>query len=171
MSETIPKICPACALALLNRAEWFPNPETLQKARLAYATGIPRLLSSEFFAKAKISAITLGTTVYFRIEELYEPHTPKGLALLAHEFKHVEQYLNRKLVKFYSKYVWDYLQHSYGKNISFEAEAYTFEKAVLKQLKAEFEHNKPRTPCIEMGEPHSPNPEFVKLPTTPFVFP
>ena len=171
MSEPIPKMCPACVLAMLNRPEWFPNPETFIKVRLGPAKGISRLLSSEFFAKTKISAITLGATVYFRIEELYDPHTPKGLALLAHEIKHVEQYLDRKLVKFYSKYVWDYLQHSYGKNISFEAEAYAFEQVVLKQLKAEFAHNKPRTPCLEMGAPHSPNPEFARLPTTPFVFP
>ena len=171
MSETIPKTCPACVLEMLNRPEWFPNPETLHKVQLGRAKGIPRLLSSEFFARAKISAITLGSTVYFRIEELYDPHTPKGLALLAHEFKHVEQYLNRKLVKFYSKYLMDYLRHSYGKKITFEAEAYTFEKVVLKQLKAEFKHNEPRMPCLEMGEPHSPNPEFIKLPTEPFVFP
>ena len=56
MSETIPKTCPACVLEMLNRPEWFPNPETLQKVKLGYAKGIPRLLSSEFFARAKISA-------------------------------------------------------------------------------------------------------------------
>lgn len=169
MSEQIPKTCPACVLAMLNRPEWFPNPETLQKAHLAYATGIPRLLSSEFFAKTKIAAITLGATVYFRADGVYNPHTPVGLALLAHELKHVEQYLERKLVKFYSRYMWDYLRHSYGKKITFEAEAYAFEKVVFKQIKAEFEYNQPRLPCLEMGEPHSPNLAFIQLPTPQFI--
>ena len=168
MSTKIPERCPECVLAMLDRPEWFPDPEVLRKARLAYATGLPRLLSSERFSGGKMAAITLGVTVHFCDENLYDPHTPQGLALLAHELKHVEQYLEEKLVKFYWHYLQDYLRHRYGKKIKFEAEAYAFQKVVQKQLKAEFEFNQPRTPCLE-DEAHTPNLAFIKLATEPFV--
>ena len=167
--EKIPEKLPECAFAILSRPEWFPNPGVLRRARLAYATGLPRLLSSERFAGGKIAAITLGATIYFRMENMYEPHTPAGLALLAHELKHVEQYLSQNLVRFYWRYLQDYTRHSYGKKIKFEAEAYSFQKVVQEQLKKEFELNAPRTPCMEMGEPHSPNLAFVRLGVEPFI--
>jgi hypothetical protein len=163
MSEKIPARCPECVLALLSRPEWYPKPEVLREARLAYATGLPRLLSSEFFSGGKMAAITLGKTIYFRNEDLYNPHTIAGLSLLAHELKHVEQYLNDKLFKFYANYLRDYARHKYGKNISYEAEAYALGSAVKKQLTKEVQFNQPRKACME-DEGHTPNLAFIKLP-------
>ena len=164
----IPPHCPECVLAILDRPEWFPNPGVLRSAKLAYASGLPRLLSSQYFSGGKIAAITLGATIYFRQASLYDPHTPAGLALLAHELKHVEQYQERKLVKFYWHYLQEYLRHRYGKKIKFEAEAYAFQRLVQQQLQAEFEFNQPRKPCLE-DEAHTPNLAFIKLATEPFV--
>ena len=167
-TNNIPPQCPECVLAMLDRPEWFPDPQVLHTAKLAYASGLPRLLSSNFFSGGKIAAITLGSTIYFRQASLYDPHTPAGLALLAHELKHVEQYQEDKLVKFYWHYLQDYLRHRYGKKIKFEAEAYAFQRAVQKQLQTEFEFNQPRKPCLD-DEAHTQNLAFIKLAVEPFV--
>ena len=167
-THNIPLHCPECVMAMLDRPEWFPDPQVLHTARLAYASGLPRLLSSKFFSGGNIAAITLGSTIYFRKASLYDPHTPGGLALLAHELKHVEQFQKAKLVKFYAHYLRDYARFKYGKHIRYEAEAYGLEKAVKKQIKEEFEFNMPRKPCLE-DEAHTPNLAFIKLATEPFV--
>ena len=168
MSDRLPEKCPACVVSMLARQEWFADPEVVSRARLAKAGGIPRLLSSQKLAGRKIGAITLGSTIYFREIDQYDPHTVTGLVFLAHEIKHVEQYQREGFVRFYIRYLWDYILHGYGESISFEAEASEFERQVMEHLTREFENNSGSQPCSEMAEPHTPNERFAK--TVPLLF-
>jgi hypothetical protein len=168
MSEIVPEGIPACAVNLLARGEWFADPGILARTRMAEANRFARFLSSPLFARAKITAITLGHTIHIRDVEAYNPHTPKGLALLAHEAKHVEQYEREGLLKFCAKYVWAYVFNGYGESVPFEGEAYEFERQVKAHLEDEFDGNPGHNPCQEMAEPHTPNDAFAK--TTPEVF-
>jgi hypothetical protein len=156
---------------MLARAEWFADPGTIARTKLAKANGIARLLSSPRFAGTAIGAITLGKTIYFRDPDLYDPHTPRGLAFLAHEIKHVEQYERHKLVGFYFKYLKDYFRGGYSRGIEFEDEAYGFQPKVQEHLETEFDDNPGLEVCQEMGEPHTPNPAFVRTVPTVFHFP
>ncbi len=164
----LPEKVPPCAVNMLARREWFADPGVVSRARLGEATGLAWLLSSRFFARIEIGAITLGRTVRFRLLDNYDPHTSWGLAFLAHEIKHVEQYETDGWLKFYLKYIWAYVFHGYGESVPFEAEAYEFQRQVEAHLTAELESNAGRQPCKEMGEPHTPNDAFVE--TTPPVF-
>jgi hypothetical protein len=168
MSDKLPEKIPPCAVNLLARREWYTDPQVVGRARLSEATGLARLLSSLFFARQPIGAITLNRTIHFRMTDEYDPHTPTGLALLAHELKHVEQYEKEGLVKFYLKYLWAFIRHGYGQTVPFEAEAYELQGQVETHLTTEFEKNPGRAPCIEMTDPHTPNGAFVKA--TPPIF-
>ncbi len=162
MSNGFPESCPPCVVNMLARREWFADPEVVSRARLARAKGIPRLLSSQILARQKIGAITLGSTIYFRELDQYNPHTATGLAFLAHELKHVEQYERQGPLRFYTRYIRDYLLHGYGESVTFEAEASEFQRQVTEHLSREFENNSGRQPCKELAEPHTPNEHFVK---------
>ncbi len=162
MPKVIPKRVPDCAKRLLQRHEWFDDIEVVDRARLAKANWIARLLSSPTFAQKPVSAITLGRTIYFRQDVHFDPHSLRGLALLAHELKHVEQYEQEGLPKFYAKYLWDYAKHRYGPGIQYEAQASEFETEVKAHLDLEFQGNPGVEPCVEMVEPHTPNLTFVK---------
>ena len=142
----LPKEIPACAARLLARPEWFADPGIVHRTKLAKARGVARWLSSPRFAGTEIAAITLGHTIYFRQIEAYTPHTPCGLALLAHEIKHIEQVERHGLLSFYWRYWLDYRKHGYGEALPFEMEAYRFERLVRVQLKNEFALNAGRTP-------------------------
>jgi hypothetical protein len=122
-------------------------------------------------AGKKIGAITLRSTIYFRELDEYTPHTAPGLAFLAHELKHVEQYQIDGFVKFYIRYIWDYILHGYGEEVAFEAEASEFQRQVMEHLTREFENNPGRHPCRELAEPHTPNEQFVKTVPPVFRFP
>ena len=159
-ANLLPKEIPACAARLLARPEWFADPGIVHRTKLAKARGLARRLSSPRFAGTEIAAIALGHTIYFRQMEAYNPHAPRGLALLAHEIKHIEQVERYGLVSFYWRYWLDYRQQGYGEALPFETEAYQFERLVRMQLKKEFALNAGRTPCLEMAAPHSPNPAF-----------
>ena len=159
-ANLLPKEIPACAVRLLARPEWFADPGIVQRTKLAKARGLARRLSSPRFAGTEIAAIALGHTIYFRQMEAYNPHAPRGLALLAHEIKHIEQVERYGLVSFYWRYWLDYRRQGYGEALPFETEAYQFERLVRAQLKNEFALNAGRTPCLEMAAPHSPNPAF-----------
>ncbi|MBL6965632.1 MAG: DUF4157 domain-containing protein [Anaerolineales bacterium] len=142
----LPKEIPACAARLLARPEWFADPGIVHRTKLAKARGVARWLSSPRFAGTEIAAITLGHTIYFRQIEAYTPHTPCGLALLAHEIKHIEQVERHGLLSFYWRYWLDYRKHGYGEALPFEMEANRFERLVRVQLKNEFALNAGRTP-------------------------
>jgi hypothetical protein len=163
MSDLIPERIPDCAERLLARAEWYADPGVVSRAKLKLASGLAAFLSSDRFSKGKTKAITLGKTIHFCGAEQFQPHTAKGLALIAHELKHVEQYERYKLVKFYAKYLWGFIRHGYGTEIDIEATAYTLEAAVKEHLQDEFTTNAGRNPCLQMDEPHTPNPEFALL--------
>ncbi len=169
MSEPLPARIPGCAVNLLARSEWFTDPNVVTRARLSEAGWVARLLSSKLFAGTGISAITLGHKINFRKLDRYDPHSPRGLALLAHELKHVEQFERYGRVGFYVKYLWDYLRYGYGKErLAIEEEAYRFQAQVKEHLAREFADNPGCYPCLEMAEPHTTNPAFIK--TIPEVF-
>ncbi|MBC8507500.1 MAG: DUF4157 domain-containing protein [Anaerolineales bacterium] len=160
----IPKKLPPCAIHMLARPNWFADPGVVSRARLAVAGWLPRFLSSHRFAGTEIAAITLGHTIYFRKLELYNPHTLKGLALLAHELKHVEQFEREGARQFYSNYFSEYRKHGYSEEITLEAEAYVFERRIFAHLLKEFKHNAGRPLCWDQTGPHTPNVEFVQTP-------
>jgi|GEM_PF-1008702 len=170
MSTRIPRQVPACAVNLLARPEWFSDPAVVARATLAEANALARFLSSPRFSGTEnIWAITLGNTIYIRLLEMYDPHTPVGLALLAHEIKHVEQYEREGLVSFFAKYVQSYAgKGGYSSAVNFETEAYEFQKQVEAHLTQEFANNPGIACCQEMTDPHTPNPNFFK--TVPAVF-
>lgn len=171
MNSQIPRRIPRCAVNLLARAEWFADPLVVSRARLGEAKGISRLLSSRMLAGQEIGAITLGTTIYYRQPQLYNPHTVQGLAVLAHELKHVEQYERNGWLKFYARYIWDFRSHGYGESVSFEAEAYEFQRRVETYLLTEFEYNFKCRLCQEMVEPHTPNSAYIKTAPPMFQYP
>jgi hypothetical protein len=161
MSELIPERIPDCAERLLARGEWYADPGVVRRTKLKLASGLAAFLSSERVSKVKTKAITLGRTIHFCDADHFQPHNAKGLALIAHELKHVEQFERYKPVKFYAKYLWGFIRHGYGKEIDIEATAYALEAAVKAHLRDEFTANAGRNPCLQMDEPHTPNPEFA----------
>jgi len=161
MNDDLPSRIPACAVNMLARPEWFTDPEIVNRVQLSQASGFARFISSERFAGTGVSAITLGRTIHIRKLEKYDPHTPGGLALLAHEIKHVEQYEQQGRLKFYTRYLWDYARGRY-KNVSWEKQAYDFDKEVKDHLKDEFKANSD-SPCQEQTDPHTPNDAFAKI--------
>ena len=169
MSEPLPARIPGCAVNLLARPEWFIDPSVVTRARLSGAGWMARLLSGKLFAGIEISAITLGHKINIRKMDHYDPHSPRGLALLAHELKHVEQYERYGRLGFYLKYLRDYLRHGYGQErLTLEQEAYLFQGQVKEHLLQEFAGNPGCPLCIEMAEPHTPNPAFIKTPAEVF---
>jgi hypothetical protein len=161
MTDLIPERIPDCAVRLLARPEWYVDPDVVRRAKLKLATGVVAFLSSERFSKGRTKAITLGKTIYFCGAEQFQPHTPNGLALIAHELKHIEQYERDRLLGFYARYLWGYLRYGYGKDIGYESTAYALEAVVRTHLRQEFDTNTGQNPCLQMGEPHTPNPAFV----------
>jgi hypothetical protein len=147
---------------LLARPEWFADPDVIQRVRLAPANWFARLISHPRVNKSDVSAITLRRTIYFRKLNRFSPHTPRGLALLAHEIKHVEQYERDGLLRFNFNYIWAFLRRGYGKNIPYEAAAYALQNTVQEHLQREFKANASSDPCREMAPPHTPNGAFVK---------
>ncbi len=170
MSNPIPRHVPACAVNLLARPEWFSDPAVVARATLAEANALARFLSSPRFSGTEnIWAITLGGTIYIRMPQAYDPHAPAGLALLAHEIKHVEQYAREGWLGFFTKYLQSYAaKGGYSSSVNFENEAYEFQKQVEAHLTQEFANNPGITCCQEMADPHTPNPNFFK--TVPAVF-
>jgi hypothetical protein len=100
MSGSIPDRIPACAVNLLARKEWFSDPTVVERIKLSKARWYARLLSNPRINRSNVSAITLRRTIHFRRLDRFNPHTPEGLALLAHEAKHAEQYERDGLIKF-----------------------------------------------------------------------
>jgi hypothetical protein len=161
---------PACAIHLLARPEWYSDLAVFQRARLKPAGWFTSFISSERFSGGAVAAITLGRTIYLRTPDAYDPHSLAGLALLAHELKHVEQYEQIGFFRFYYRYLRGYLSRGYGEDIPIEAEAYAFERVVLEHLRHEFDANGSRKMCVEMAPPHTPNLAFEKIKPEAFHF-
>jgi hypothetical protein len=172
MSDDLPARCPACVVRILDRREWFDIPGIVSTARLAKARGLSRMLSSKRLAKKEIGAIALGSTIYFCKPDHFNPHTVAGIAFLAHELKHVEQYKRDGLIKFFARYVWDFIVHrGYSEKLRYEAEAIEFQRQVAFHLNQEFAKNPGRHPCKEIAEPHTVNEQFLVESPTAFRFP
>jgi hypothetical protein len=162
MSNSLPETIPACALNLLAREEWFADPQVTERVKLAEPNWLARIITSPPFNRGDVSAVTLGHTIYYRKQERFDPHSTAGLALLAHEAKHVEQYEREGLIKFCAKYVLAFLSKGYGRSIPFEGEAYELQEKVKTHLESEFADNHGHASCQEMGPPHTPNGAYVK---------
>lgn len=164
MPKQIPTHIPECAANLIARPEWFADPSIILRVQLRQATGLSRFVSSSRFAKRAVVAITFGHTINYREIDGFDDQTPAGLALLAHELKHVEQIERDGLISFYFKYLRDYMRFGYGEKIPYEGEAYAIQRKIRMHLKREFSDNHPINPCI--------NPtEYVKITPDPFQFP
>jgi hypothetical protein len=170
MSNELPSRIPACAVNMLARPEWFADPGVVSRVRLSEASRIARFISDKRFAGTGVSAITLGHTIHIRKPERYNPHSASGLALLAHETKHVEQYEQVGRLGFYARYLWDYVRYHY-RGVRFEKEAYAFQEAVKGHLLEEFEANPGLSPCQEQADPHTPNDAFAQKTPPVFQFP
>lgn len=80
-------------------------------------------------------AITLGHYICFRCSKEELHNRRDGMAKIAHELVHFNQIQEAGLIKFYSKYLWDYIKNliKYRNhkeaymNIPYEVEAYAEE--------------------------------------------
>ncbi len=167
-SDTLPSTLPECCIHVLGRPSWYSR-ELLRSVRVKSANAFVRLISSPQVAGTEITATTIGDTIYFRRPEGFDPHSPSGLALLAHEIRHVEQYREHGgVVGFAIDYVRQYLQSGYGEDISFEAEAYELQRIVYAHLAEEFAYNDGVSHCVmtPAGE-HSVNLAYAYLEPDP----
>jgi hypothetical protein len=57
----------------------------------------------------RASAVTVGRRVFFR-RGRYDPETARGLALIAHEAMHVEQYRHYGFFGFLARYLWGWVR-------------------------------------------------------------
>ena len=116
----------------LKRKEWFVDPDVVNRARLLVLPFSPRFLSE------RRSAITLSYLIIFTKPQYYDPGSIQGLALLAHELKHVEQYEIEGIFRFLWRYLREWLKVGYDLDRHpYEREATEFEARVQAQLKKE----------------------------------
>jgi len=132
---------PPCAAQTLER--W------LSSADLARANLVCSGLPARLVKRLNRAGITLGKTVLFG-EGHYNPFSPEGLALMAHELKHVEQYGKEGTMGFLAKYLWHWVAQGfkYSEEIPFEKEAFELERKVMEHLQREFAVNGHRGPCV-----------------------
>jgi uncharacterized protein DUF4157 len=76
--------------------------------------------------------VTINRNIF--LPKSYDPSTIDGLATLAHELFHVDQY--RTQVMTVAKYLLEAKKHGTGSANKYEAPAYDFEDAVRRQLTA-----------------------------------
>ncbi len=164
MTATLPSTLPPCAVNLLARPEWFSDVSVVSRARIAPANVIARVLTSPRFSQSNnIFAITLGGTIYICDEPVFDPHSPFGLALLAHEVKHVQQYERDGTLRFFVTYLQSYFaQHGYGASLDYEKQAYDFQQEVYQHLSTEFANNPGINCCQDPNGKHIANFAFAK---------
>lgn len=162
-AAALPPSLPECCIRLLARPGWY-DPALLRSVRVRPANILVRTISSPVVTRTEIAAITIGNTIYFRQPDQFDPHSPSGLALLAHEIRHIEQYRARGgVVRFSIDYVVQYLRGGYGTDISFEAEAYDIGGIVYSHLETEFAYNAEQVLCEITEAGHTPNPLYSFL--------
>ena len=135
----MPGRLPQEAIEKLKRKEWFTDPRVVERARAVILPFCPRYIAT------RRTAITLGHLIIFTKPRYYDPYSITGLALLAHELKHVEQYEIGGMLRFLGRYL--SLQDPVGKEWlkvgydldrhPYEKEAYAFQNLVEKRLKEE----------------------------------
>ena len=79
--------------------------------------GLPPRIGGWMLGQATVEAITLRRTIFFG------SHTSLDAALLLHEFRHVEQFLERRT--FPLRYIWESLRRGYHRN-RYEIDARTY---------------------------------------------
>ena len=142
----MPRRLPQEAIDRLKRKEWFPDPSIVERARAVILPFCPRYITT------RRTAITLGHLIIFTKPRYYDPCSIQGLALLAHELKHVEQYRREGLLRFLWKYLSHWLKVGYDlERHPYEKEAYAFQMLVKKRLKEEWAR-KNRGSCLQ-GKP------------------
>lgn len=117
---------------------FFPE---LDLRRVAVRIGVPWPV--RVFGAVAPAAFAGPRRLYFKAGH-FDPETVVGLAIIAHELKHVEQYRRLGTVRFVVAYVREYLGNRRAglsraeayRSVSFEREAYEFEahvRAVLEE--------------------------------------
>jgi hypothetical protein len=160
----LPSKLPDYCIRVLGRPGWFDR-ALLEEVRLRPANLFVRSISSRWVTGTDITATTIGDTIYFRAPERFDPHSPAGLALIAHELRHVEQYREQGgILRFAILYVLEYvLEGGYGMNISFEANAFEVSRIVRGHLEEELAFNSGEGPCVETPAGFKPNPLYRLL--------
>ncbi len=128
----MPRRLPQDAIENLKRKEWFADPSVVDRARVVILPLCPRYIAMRW------RAITLGHLIIFTKPQYYDPCSIQGLALLAHELKHVEQYKIWGMFRFLWRYLEEWLKVGYDLDRHpYEREATEFEVRVQAQLKKE----------------------------------
>lgn len=128
----MPRRLPQDAIENLKRKEWFPDPSVVDRARAVILPFCPRYIAT------RRRAITLGHLIIFTKPQYYDPCSIQGLALLAHELKHVEQYKREDFLRFLWRYLSHWLKVGYDQaRHPYEREATEFEACVQAQLQKE----------------------------------
>lgn len=128
----MPGRLPEEAIENLKRKEWFPDPSVVDRARVVILPFCPRYIAN------RRTAITLGHLIIFTKLQYYDPCSIQGLALLAHELKHVEQYEIGGIFRFLWRYLREWLKVGYDLDRHpYEKEAYALQEQVKKRLKEE----------------------------------
>ena len=79
--------------------------------------GLPPRIGGWMLGQSTVEAITLRRTIFFGA------HASLDAALLLHEFRHVEQFLERR--SFPLRYIWESLRRGYHRN-RYEIDARTY---------------------------------------------
>ena len=134
----------------MKRAEFVLPAETIRAlqpffpafelTRVRLREGIPRYVIGEPLGFA------LGKTIYLR-KGVFQPDTTDGLALLAHEIAHCQQYERLGMLGFLVRYAWAYRRNRWRgmnhdaayRNIPFEIEARLIEDLALETLQQQLE--------------------------------
>ena len=91
----------------------YPELQTLRFRR----GGLPLRIGGWMLGQATVAAITLGRTIFLAPEARLDPE------LLLHEFRHVQQFSERKMFPFH--YIWQSLRRGYYAN-RYEADARSY---------------------------------------------
>ena len=138
---------------MFNTSSSFPLPDNLKAvltphfsdhdlSRVVIHLSIPWYVRK--FAKITPAAYTSGNKIYFAPNQ-YDPSTVDGIASIAHEITHVEQYRKYGKLRFRVKYLAFFLKNKRKQmedseayeGIAFEKEAFEKAEEVKKYLKTE----------------------------------
>ena len=107
--------------AMIGEPIQLPDQFALQYPELTQVRlrrgGLPPRIGGLMLGRATVEAITLRQTIFFGT------HTSLDAALLLHEFRHVEQFLERR--SFPLRYIWESLRRGYHRNC-YEIDARTY---------------------------------------------
>jgi hypothetical protein len=111
---------------------WLP-PERFEGVRIHTRGPI-----SWLFRRFNRSAVTFGRSIHF-VKGYYQPDTPYGLGLIAHEMVHVGQYQSLGFAGFLARYVWHLARarFRYGEHLPLEAPGYALQRQVEEALRQE----------------------------------